>query len=285
LTGFDGKLSKYLAAVTGTGLSGASVETRIRDAAGGRSWMPYPIRHVASVPDAFAAAARFALGEKKSVTARVGVWLNDDDTGGETKTDINEETVRVLERALKVCRFVGTVDFLEISGDFERVLTRPVGSDMDMMVIDLQRGTVSIPTAKATSGPAWQGPIFGFEKAANQAPAVSAFLGRARHAVSLAKEEAILTFRDAAEERIMSFNEALGGRDLSGYRLKSATSLVSRLQAGLGDTLLGLSEAAQITALDWATQVQETTRTPELRRQLTQQRGEIPKKPRPHLVR
>ena len=64
-----------------------------------------------------------------------------------------------------------------------------------------------------------------------------------------------LDIREAAEGRIIDFNNALAGRELKGYRLDSARSLVSRLQAGLGDTLLGLSEAAQLTALDWAIEV------------------------------
>ena len=34
--------------------------------------------------------------------------------------------------------------------------------------------------------------------------------------------------------------------------MKGASTLIARLQAGLGSSLLGLSEAAQVTALDWA---------------------------------
>ena len=255
-TDFDGKLSRYLAAVHGRGLPAATVQTTIRDVGNGRTWTPYAPRHAASVPHALAIAGRLALGGEKAANVRVGAWMNEA-TGAEQSFKVSGESIEMLDRGLEICRRIGAVDFLEISGDFDRVLARPLGSKLDMISIDLNRGMISIPTVSEMGGSAWQGPIFGFEKAINQAPAIMAFLGRARHAVSTAKEDAIHAFREAAEQRILSFNEALAGRQLSGYRLESATALVSRLQAGLGDSLLGLSEAAQMTALDWAVQVRE----------------------------
>lgn len=255
-TAFDGKLSRYLAAVHGRGLPTATVQTTIRDVSSGRTWTPYAARHANSVPHALAVAGRLALGTEKAADIRVGAWTSDM-AGTEQSISVSEDTIELLERGLDVCRRIGTIDFLEISGDFDRVMARPIDSKLDMVVADLSRGMLSIPTVSEMGGAAWQGPIYGFEKAIKQAPAITAFLGRARHAVALAKEDAIHAFREAAEGRIMSFNEALAGRQLSGYRLQSATDLVSRLQAGLGDTLLGLSEAAQMTALDWAVQVRE----------------------------
>ena len=276
LTDFDGKLSRYLAAVTGVGLPGATVETRIKDVASGRSWNPYPAHHVASIPHALCTAAKLALGDKPAIPVRMGAWMNDSMGQGQ-EYSITSETISTLEKALGVCNFLGSVDFLEISGDFDRVLARPRGSTMDMMVMDLQRGTISIPTVSEMGGSAWQGPLYGFEKAVNQAPAITSFLARARHAVAAAKEDAIHAFRESAEGRILSFNEALAGRQLTGYRLDSATSLVARLQAGLGDTLLGLSEAAQMTALDWAAQVREL---PAITRRRPNDAPSVPQRPR-----
>ncbi len=255
-TEFDGKLSRYLAAVKGRGLPCATVQTTIRDVATGRTWTPYAPRHTPSVPHALAVAGRLALGSESAADVRVGAWVTDD--GGSDETfSVSRESIEMLERGLGICRMIGTIDFLEISGDFERVMARPLGSKMDMVVIDLARGMLSIPTVSELGGSAWQGPIYGFEKAINQAPAIMSFLARARHAVAICKEDAIHNFREAAENRILSFNDALAGRPLAGYRLDGATALVSRLQAGLGDTLLGLSEAAQMTALDWAVQVRD----------------------------
>ena len=255
-TEFDGKLSRYLAAVNGRGLPNATVQTTIRDVATGRTWTPYAPRHAQSVPHALAVAGRLALGSQKAADVRVGAWTNDE-TGTDQTFNVSQESIEMLERGLDVCQRIGTIDFLEISGDFERVLARPIESKMDMVVIDLVRGMLSIPTVTELGGSAWQGPIYGFDKAMKQAPAIMSFLARARHAVAMCKEDAIHSFRESAEERIMSFNAALSGRQLAGYRLEGATSLVSRLQAGLGDTLLGLSEAAQMTALDWAVQVRD----------------------------
>ena len=255
-TEFDGKLSRYLAAVNGRGLPSATVQTTIRDVGSGRTWTPYAPRHAASVPHALAVAGRLALGTETAADVRVGAWMNEN-TGTEQPFKVSKESLEMLERGLDICRRIGTTDFLEISGDFDRILARPLGSKLDMMAVDLSRGMLSIPTISEMGGSAWQGPIYGFDKAINQAPAITAFLARARHAVAMAKENAIHAFREAAEDRIMSFNDALAGRQLSGYRLESATALVSRLQTGLGETLLGLSEAAQMTALDWAVQVRE----------------------------
>ena len=255
-TEFDSKLSRYLAAVKGRGLPMATVQTSIRDVGSGRSWTPYAPRHTASVPHALAVAARLALGSEQAADVRVGAWVNEEN-GTDEAFSVSRESIEMLERGLEICRMIGTVDFLEISGDFERVLARPMDSKMDMVVIDLARGMLSIPTVSELGGSAWQGPIYGFEKAISQAPAIMSFLARARHAVAMCKEDAIHNFREAAETRILSFNEALANRPLAGYRLEAATSLVSRLQAGLGDTLLGLSEAAQMTALDWAVQVRD----------------------------
>ena len=77
-------------------------------------------------------------------------------------------------------------------------------------------------------------------------------MARARHALVATKEAAVLEFRAAAENRILNFDRALAGRPLDGHRLDAAVALVARLKAGLGGSLSGLSEDAQITALDWS---------------------------------
>lgn len=254
LTEFDNRLSCYLAAVHGIGLPGAAVETRIRDVSTGRSWSPYPIRHVATVPEALVLAAELALGPEAQMRVRMGAWMSEDGVLDQERL-ITVDTVASLERAIANCRLIGTTEFLEISGDYDRVLVRPVGSKLDVMVMDLGRGTISVPTTSELSGTAYQGPLFGFEAALRQNAAVANFVSKARHAVATAKEEAILSFREMAEERIHEFDAAIGGRPLVGYRMSGASTLIARLQAGLGSSLLGLSEAAQVTALDWAEMV------------------------------
>ena len=254
LTEFDARLSRYLAAVTGMGLPAATVETRIRDVDTQRSWSPYPARHVAAVPNAMATAVQLALGSEERIRARMGVWMSDDQNFDQER-ELTSETVSALEQAIAVCKQIGPIEFLDISGDLDRVITRPLGAKLDMLSIDIERGMVSVPTTSELGGFAWQGPFYGFEQTVRKQPQVKTYMARARHEISIAKEEAIYAFREAAEARIMQFDGALAGRELTGYRMESAKALVSRLQAGLGDTLLGLSEAAQLTALDWASEV------------------------------
>ncbi len=257
-TAFDTALSRYLAAVTGAGLPQATIETRLRDTASGRSSAQGVPRHAASAPAALAIAARLAIGGEQRVAARLGNWCAGEDGLGREQV-ITAYMVEALEHALGICARIGAPDFLEISGDLERVVVRPAGADLDVLTMDLARGTVTVPGTRTASGQGLdqnggpvQAPLFGFDEAAQTVPAVGAYLGRARHAVAAAREAAIAAFREAAEERIMAFDAALAGRPLTGYRLDAATALVSRLQAVLGDALLGLSEAARVTALDWA---------------------------------
>lgn len=254
LTEFDQRLSNYLAAVHGVGLPMAAVETRIRDVSSGRSWTPYPMRHLESVPDALALAAELALGPEPQMRVRMGAWMSEDGNLEQERL-ITTDTVAGLEKALTVCRTLGTPDFLEISGDYDRVLVRPAGSKLDVMVMDLARGTVAVPTTTEFAGTAYQGPLWDFDNALRQNAAVANFVAKARHSVAQNKEEAILKFRELAEERIHEFDAALSGRPLVGYRMMGASTLIARLQKGLGSSLLGLSEAAQITALDWAEKV------------------------------
>jgi hypothetical protein len=249
-TSFDTRLSRHLAAVTGVGLPHALVETRVRDLATGRTAAQGAPRHAASAPAALAVAARLALGGQDRVAVRLGNWNAGDEGLGQERV-ITAHGVEALERALGICARLGVADFLEVSGDFDRVLVRPAGAGLDVMVMDLGRGTVAVPATESGAAGA-QASLWDFACAADTVPAVVAYLARARHAVAAAREAAVREFREAAEERIMQFDAALGGRPLTGYRLEVATSLVARLQAVLGDTLGGLSEAARVAALDWA---------------------------------
>jgi hypothetical protein len=248
-TSFDARLSRHLAAVTGAGLPHATVETRVRELATGRTATQGSLRHAASAPAALAIAARLALGSADRVAVRVGNWNAGDEGLGQERV-LTAHAVEALERALGICARIGVPDFLEISGDLDRVLVRPAGAGVDVMVMDLGRGTVAVPAVEG--GSPVQTSLFDFGSAADTVPAVAAYLARARHAVAAAREAAVREFREAAEECIMRFDAALAGRPLTGHRLEVAASLVARLQAVLGDSLAGLSEAARVTALEWA---------------------------------
>lgn len=259
-TDFDGKLSRYLAATTGVGLSAACVETRVQGHAHDTSKAPAPVTHVRSIPDALATAARLALGDADSATVRLGAWVNDAPGPGK-EYEITKDTVQMLEHALKICGQLGTVEFLDLTGSFDRVLVRPGESDLDIITIDLVQGTVEFPATQGSQSTGWKGPIFGFERAAAGEGAVVSYLSRAQHAEAASKERAILAFREAAETQIMKFDAALAGRPLVDHRLERVMSLVARLKTGLGENLSGLSDSAQLTALEWADQMQDTTRS------------------------
>jgi len=82
------------------------------------------------------------------------------------------------------------------------------------------------------------------------------YLATLRHMLIAQKEQAVLDFRAAAEQRILQFDRALQGRPLDGFRMDAVVSLVSRLKAGLGTSLIGLSEDARITAFEWAATIE-----------------------------
>lgn len=254
LTEFDRRLSCYLSAVHGVGLPGAAVETRIRDVTTGRSWSPYPMRHIGSVPEALVLAAELALGPEEQMKVRMGAWTSEEPTL-EQERAISTDTIAMLQKAIENYKLIGSTDFLDISGDYDRLLVRPIGSSMEVISMDLARGTLAIPATDEQASNAYQGPLYGFDAALRENAVVINYVAKARHGVASAKEEAILKFRELAEERIHEFDAAIGGRPLVGYRVTGASTLIARLQAGLGSSLLGLSEAAQVTALDWADNV------------------------------
>lgn len=255
LTEFDASLSVYLSALTGNGMPGATVETRIKDLETGRSWAPYPARHASSVVDALVIAAKLALGDDEKMPVRFGPW-HGEDRGADQLCELTQDLVAKLDEALWICKQIGTPDFLDLSGDFDQIMVRPRDAGMDMMTLDIFRGTISVPPVGDKKGaPPYTGPLFNFAKQMKEAPQVALYMARAGHAVAAAKEEAVRHFRLNAEDRIIQFSDALDGRMLDGYLMESAGTLVARLKAGLGDSLLGLSEEAQVRALDWATLV------------------------------
>lgn len=99
-------------------------------------------------------------------------------------------------------------------------------------------------------------PLFDFERVISQNTEARTYLASLRHLLIEQKEGAILAFRAACESRILEFDRALQGRPLEGFRLDAVMALVSRLKAGLGQGLRGLSEDAQITAFEWANMIE-----------------------------
>jgi hypothetical protein len=116
----------------------------------------------------------------------------------------------------------------------------------------LQNGSISIPCTSGAAITPFECPIHGFASHAAGNVLAQGYMARARHALVATKQTAVEEFRAAAEDRILAFDKALGQRPMDGHRLDAAIALVERLKAGLGSNLHGLSEDAQITALDWS---------------------------------
>jgi hypothetical protein len=174
---------------------------------------------------------------------------------------VSADDIEALNSALAVCRYLGAAEFLDISGDFDIVIVGPPG-DLSPIIMHLQNGSVSVPCTNGQSITPFECPIHGFAGHVAGNVLAQGYLARARQALVAAKEAAVMEFRAEAEKRILSYDRVLAkrahGRTLDGYRLDATMALVERLKAGLGSGLNGLSEDAQVTALDWTMVIAES---------------------------
>lgn len=258
-TDFDIKLSRHLAAVRGGGFPSVTVTQRMREDDPTAPWSEGRSQHFLTVPHALRAIARRATRDaEKAKLSFVDVDgpMEVAEPNGPTR-EIERTEIKTLGTALDFCRGVGAFEFLDVSGDFDILLVTPLGTGLDPITIDLYRGAVSVPSAHSREQAGFQGALYELRRNTHTNAAARAYFASARHAMTAAKEEAVLAFRAAAEDKIHDFDRALAGRSLLGHRLDAVMSLVARLRTGLGDTLEGISEDARITALDWAEAVEK----------------------------
>ncbi|MEM0922718.1 MAG: hypothetical protein AAGI13_06705 [Pseudomonadota bacterium] len=256
LTEFDRRLSNHLAAVRGEGFPTISLTVTITDPATGKHWMPIDQQHFRSLPHALKHIAEFALGSHErcaiKIFARARRLAGSQAFG---RPDIlTRAKASALTAAIAFCDMLGEVEFLHITGHFSSIVMQPTDQSMGPVVVDLERGAITFPSE--VSGPGVVCALFNPTQQIGQDREASGYISQLHHHLALAKEQAIWGFRLAAEERIIGFDKALAGQPLTEYRLTAAETLVTRLRAGLGDSLLGLSEQAQITALGWASLIQ-----------------------------
>jgi hypothetical protein len=258
-TDFDAKLSRHLAAINGAGFSPVAVAARLRDRADPTGWHALqPMQH-ASIPHALAAISARALGKAPAVTLRL--HHHGFHTGQHRETGLRRvirgEDVEALQQALAVVRLLGESAFLDIAGDFDLVTVAPVGHEVPPLQMDLHEQRVLAPAPEGSGREPVSAPLFDFERAIARMPDLRAYVATVRHGLGLQKEAAVQAFRAAAEARIAAFDKALAGRALAFHRLDAVISLVTRLKAGLGDDLKGISEDARLRALDWAEAIAE----------------------------
>jgi hypothetical protein len=251
-TDFDCKLSRHLAATRGAGFPAFTVTVHVNERGSSEPPQFLSPAHHASVPHALKGIADRSFAH----CGRVDLMVHNNNPGAGDRVaglrrEISADDIEMLDAALNICRHLGEAEFLDISGDFDIIIAGPPG-ELQPIVMQLRTGSISMPCTNGTAITPFECPIHGFANHAADNVLAQGYMARARHALVATKEKAVLEFRAAAENRILAFDRALGGRPLDGHRLEAATALVERLKAGLGGSLNGLSEDAQITALDWS---------------------------------
>lgn len=259
-TEFDHSLSRHLAAVTGAGFPAISATIRIREAKSDTSWQNGKWLHFQSLPHALRGIAARSLKKREMVELFIHVPENEaaiaENPGA--RRQIGKGDVAALTAALEFCAALGEIEFIDLSGDYDLIVAHPAGENLKPVTIDLFRGTLVVHGVFGNGTDVLEAPLFDFRRLLIDNQILRTYAASTRHALAAAKEEAVMTFRAAAETRILNFDRALAGRPLEDYRLDAVISLVARLKAGLGDNLSGLSEDAQITALDWSALIERT---------------------------
>ena len=251
-TDFDRKLSRHLAATRGAGFPAFTVAVQVNERGSGEPPRLLSSAHHASVPHALRGIADRAFAH----SGRVDLTVHNNNPGSGdriagVRREVSTDDMEVLDAALNICRHLGEAEFLDISGDFDIIIAGPPG-ELQPIVMHLRNGSISMPCTNGMAITPFECPIHGFAGHAAGNVLAQGYMARARHALVATKEAAVLEFRAAAEDRILAFDRALAGRPLDGHRLEATIALVERLKAGLGGSLSGLSEDAQITALDWS---------------------------------
>jgi len=257
LTEFDDRLSRHLAATTGRGFPAVSMAMRWRAHGANEPWREMETVDAPSVPHALAAIGRRALANSESAVLRLhyqDLALAERQAGG-VRYLLRADDLAGLERALEIAQLLGEQPFIDVSGDFDLIVARPPDPALPAVTMDLVTGRVSIAGLAQAGGEGLSGSLYDIDRLFGGEGEGRLYLATVRRAVMAEKQEAVLAFRAMAERRILDFDAALSGRTLAGHRLEAALALVRRLKAGLGSSLAGLSEHAQLTAFDWETEM------------------------------
>ncbi|MEM6972060.1 MAG: hypothetical protein AAF577_04570 [Pseudomonadota bacterium] len=257
-TDFDIKLSRHMAAVRGGGFPTVTVSQRMRLDDPMAPWSESRQQHFLTVPHALRAVARRALDDREKTTLFFADVAGPIERAEEDlpSREIEKSEIKVFGTALEFCRTLGAFEFLDLSGDFDMLVVNPAGLGMEPISIDLYRGMVSVPSTLGRKSDGFAGSLYELRRNTQSNEVARSYYAAARHAMTAAKQDAVLEFRAAAEAKIHAFDRALAGRPIAGHRLDAAMALVARLRTGLGETLHGVSEDARITALDWAEAVE-----------------------------
>ncbi|NIP76482.1 MAG: hypothetical protein GTN90_11080 [Xanthomonadales bacterium] len=250
-TAFDQALSRYLAATSGAAFPVFTVSVVVSTGAGADDAHRLVSGFHDSVPHALSELAERAFTRAGPVELsffRSGLGAGRTPAAAQRRR-ITRHEIDMTRTALGICRTIGDSEFLDVSGDFGMVVARPPGN-LDPIIMQLDKGTVLVPSSTLPGSPAFQWSLFSFFERVATNPAAQSYMAGVSQALMAEREGAIMAFRALAERRILDFHKIVGGRPLQGHWLSAAEGLLARLKAGLGDDLTGLAEDARGIALD-----------------------------------
>ena len=258
-TEFDHKLSRYLSATRGEGFPAFTVKVEIAEPQSEDKAIHLISIFHESLLHALKDIAERAYDRAGPVglTIQRGISTNGKQPPISHKRKIATGDIEMLNTALGICRSLGDLDFLEISGDYEAIVATPPGK-LNPVILHLQNGLVLVPSVPIGGDAPFQWPIYAFAQNASTNPSAQSYLASVGQSIVTEKEASILGFRSAAERRIIDFQRALAGRRLEGHWLKGAQGLIARLQLGLGGGLAGVSEDAQGIALELSAAIENS---------------------------
>ncbi len=251
-TELDRKLSRHLAATRGAGFPAYTVAVRVNETGAADALQLLTPVHYESVPHALKGIVDRAFANTGE--ADLTVFNNDPAGGGRghgVRRNVSADDIEALNAALQICDYLGEPEFLSISGDYDIVIVAPPGDQLPITMY-LKNGNVSVPCSNGTTITPFECPLHGFGVHVAENVLAQGYVAQVRHALIATKVAAVMEFRAMAEARLVNFERALAGRPLEGARQEIASALIARLMAGMGPSLSGLSEDAQLAALDWS---------------------------------
>ncbi len=251
--GFDRALSDFLHATQGRAFP--RFATTLNEKVDGSEEGPKQVaeRFFNSIPEALAWIGEHALGESEQAQVKVQTdFAMDREASGSRPRMITASDVHALRTSFSIVSELADPAVIDITGDFESLaINPPAESGLRKARVDFSNNIMYMPGVDGESDGV-QFSVFELPEKMRSEPVVRTYSRIISDLIAQRKQSAVEDFRWAAEEQIMNFDNALGSQPLSGYRGDIAKDLITRLKAGLGEELRGISAHARAIAFDWA---------------------------------
>jgi hypothetical protein len=247
---FDRELSSFLHATRGKAFPRIVVTVHEQEEGAEEAPELAAEEYFNAVPAALAWIADRACGGGEAATLRFRTEFAGGEGGGEQRR-VTAGDIRTLRSALDIVAEMADPSMVEITGDFDTLAVNPPADcGLRRARIDFESNMMTVPSADSASDSA-QFSLYQLAEETRSNPIVKSYVRRIRDSVTASKRLAVEEFRFAAEDQILKFDQALGGKPLTDFRAEVANGLVARLKVGLGDELRGLSAHARAIAFDW----------------------------------